>query len=701
MQRYIAAVRRVVDLKYIFLIIYAVIVALLVILFLRMPTGFLPTEDQGSVQVQFRLPAGATQSRTVEVQRIVERYLMEQEARNASAVFTVSGNGGAQNSGQGFILLKDWSERKGKENGADAIIQRAAGAFRGLRDAQVFALVPPAIRGLGQVERLHHGAAEQRRPVARPVRRRPRPAGAEANADPTLASVRPSELPDNPSLRVDLDQQKLSVLGLNQADVYTTLSTAWGGRYVNDFIDRGRGQARLRAGRRGISRRARRHRAMVRPLLDRRDGALFLLRHHQLDAGADYADPLLRRAGIGAAGQAAPGTSSGEAMQRMEELAAKIPGTSVAWSGLSYQERLSSGQAPLLYGLSLLVVFLCLAALYESWTIPVAVLLVLPLGLVGAIFAPLCAGSRTTSSCRSADHGRWPRRQECDPDDRVRRAGRKAGQARARFRTRSGPHPLAADPDDQPRLHVRRAAAGAVDRRRRQCPDRDRHLGDRRHADRDHPRNLLYSLFFVIVRRSTRTLVNRLHLDPANGATLPTRVAMIPRRLILAAAVALAGCSLEPKYLRPEPPVPPSLPARRSLSAAERGGAASVAYSDIFRDPRLQSLIVPGTRQQPRFARRRRQYRRRPAPATASSAPNCSRLSPPAATVRIGDSGVRTVDDGSGIPVSTGGGTDTSYSVDLGITAFEIDLFGRVRSLSSAALSQYFATEALPPAPPA
>jgi len=387
-ERYTSAVRTVIDRKWLFLLIYLGVVALLAILFLRLPTGFLPTEDQGSAIVQFRLPAGATQARTLQVQKQVENYFIQNEGKNASVLFTVAGGGAGaagQNTGQGFLNFVDWSERKGKENTADAITGRASSAFRGLRDAQVFALVPPAVRGLGQSDgftmELQNtgGLSQEQFNTARDKLL------AMANADPMLASVRLTELPDIATLRIDMDQQKLSALGLTQSNANSTLTTAWGGQYVNDFIDRGRvkrvyvqGDAPYRASPEDLKQ------WFVRGS----NGQMVPFSSFASTGWATAPTTLSRFNGISSfefQGSAASGKSSGDAMTRMAELAAQIPGTSVAWAGLSYQERLSSGQAPLLYGLSILVVFLCLAALYESWSIPLAVLLVIPLGLIGAI----------------------------------------------------------------------------------------------------------------------------------------------------------------------------------------------------------------------------------------------------------------------------------------------------------------------------
>ncbi|MEG3164936.1 efflux RND transporter permease subunit [Sphingomonas sp. PB2P19] len=394
--KYTGAVKAVVARRWLFLLIYASVVALLAVLFLRLPTGFLPTEDQGAGIVQFQLPAGATQGRTFALQKQIENYYFENEGKNVGTMFTVSGGGGGgasgQNTGQGFVSFAPWDDRKGKDNTAEAITGRASAAFRGFRDAQVYSLVPPAVRGLGQsngftMEFQNSGGLSATEFAAARDKLL-----AAARADPSLASIRLTELPDVATLKVDIDQQKLAALGLSQANVNATLSTAWGGNYVNDFIDRGRvkrvyvqGDGPYRAEPSDLSQ------WFVRGS----NGQMAPFSSFATTSWSQAPTTLSRFNGIASyeiQGSAAPGKSSGDAMERIAQLAGEISGTSVAWAGLSYQERLSSGQAPFLYGLSLLVVFLCLAALYESWTIPIAVMLVIPLGLVGAILAVTLRG---------------------------------------------------------------------------------------------------------------------------------------------------------------------------------------------------------------------------------------------------------------------------------------------------------------------
>ncbi|HLO19881.1 MAG TPA: efflux RND transporter permease subunit [Sphingomicrobium sp.] len=386
---YVGNVGRVVERKWLFLSIYAGVCVLLVVLYSRLPTGFIPAEDQGNAMVQFQLPAGATMSRSQDVSKRIEDYFLNgPEKGNIHTLFNVVGGGqgaAGQNSGRMYMNLAPFRDRHGSRNSAEAITQRASGAFRGLRDAQVFALVPGAIRGLGQsagfTMELQNTSGMSREQFAAARDR----LLAAANADPNLSQVRLSELPDVSSLKINIDEQRATALGLNPADVNSTLSTAWGGRYVNDFIDRGRvkrvylqADAPFRAAPSNVG----------GWYVRNNQGQMVPFSSFSTSGWTTAPTSLDRFEGLPSFeinGQAAPGGSSGQAMAEIEKLASRIPGVSVAWSGASYQERIASGQAPLLYTVSLIVIFLCLAALYESWSIPLAVLLVVPLGLVGAI----------------------------------------------------------------------------------------------------------------------------------------------------------------------------------------------------------------------------------------------------------------------------------------------------------------------------
>jgi len=393
---YVETVTYVVDRKWRFLAGYAVVCIALILMFARLPTGFLPTEDQGAMQIQFRLPAGATLERTKEMQRAVENYVMNgPDKKNFKTYFIVAGGGQGvtgQNAGQSFINLADFDKRKGSENGADAIVQRARGAFSGYRDAQVFALIPPAIRGLGQsggfTMELQNSSGMSQEKFEQARDRLLQMAAKE----PALQQVRLSELPDVSTLKINVNQERISALGLDTSDVNNTLAAAWGGRYVNDFIDRGRvkrvfvqGDAPYRAKPEDVGQWSVRN----------NQGDMVPFSSFAQTSWSTAPVSLSRFLGVQSyeyQGQPAPGKSSGDAMTAIENLASQIPGVGVAWSGQSYEERLSSGQAPLLYAISLVVVFLCLAALYESWSVPVAVILIIPLGLVGAIFAVTLRG---------------------------------------------------------------------------------------------------------------------------------------------------------------------------------------------------------------------------------------------------------------------------------------------------------------------
>jgi multidrug efflux pump len=375
---------------------YALLAGVLLLLFLRLPTSFLPAEDQGRAQLQYTLPTGATFPRTMEAVRTIEQYFLTQERRDVPIVFLILGQnqaGAGQNTGRGFIALAPWDQREGKGQSAAEITQRASARLAGqLRDAEFFALNPPPVRGLGQssgftMELLNTGGLS--REAFRAARDK---LLADARGDALLDNVRSNALDDNPTLHVDIDQEKVGALGLAQGDVDATLSAAWGGNYVNDFIDRGRvkrvyvqGDAPFRS----------RPEDLAEWFVRAANGSMAPFSSFATLSWERSPTTLSRYNGWNAyeiQGAAAPGRSSGDAMLRMETLAAAIPGTAVEWSGLSYQERQAGSQTMLLYAISLAVVFLCLAGLYESWSIPVSVLMVVPLGLLGAVLAVTLRG---------------------------------------------------------------------------------------------------------------------------------------------------------------------------------------------------------------------------------------------------------------------------------------------------------------------
>ncbi|MBM0106274.1 efflux RND transporter permease subunit [Steroidobacter sp. S1-65] len=378
------------------MLVFGAITLAMGLLLLRLPTGFLPTEDQGQVMVQFTLPPGASISRTVEVAKTIEKYFLENEKDNINTMFTLSGfnfSGSGQNAGMAFLNLKHWNERKGAENRADNIARRATMAFSTIRDAQVFSLNPPSIAGLGQSGgfefQLQAGAGTDRETL----RQMRDELLNHARADATLSSVRLGALPDTPQLHVEIDQAKASSLGLSLADVNTSLSAAWAGIYVNDFIDRARvkrvymqADAPFRSSPEDLAHwYVRSESGTMTPF------SAFATT--QWTYGPENLSRYNGLASYSIQGAAAPSVSSGTAMDKMEELVGKLPpGAAFDWSGLSYQERLAGGQKLLLYSISILVVFLCLAALYESWSVPFSVMLVIPLGVVGAVLGATLRG---------------------------------------------------------------------------------------------------------------------------------------------------------------------------------------------------------------------------------------------------------------------------------------------------------------------
>ncbi|MGH6909974.1 MAG: efflux RND transporter permease subunit, partial [Phenylobacterium sp.] len=376
--------------------VYAAIIVAIGLLFLRLPTAFLPEEDQGSIFTVIQLPPGATEERTQAVLTHVANHYLKDEKDAVQAVFTVSGFGFAgagQNSGIAFVRLKDFKERRSANLKAPAIVQRAMKDFGQIRDAQVFAVVPPAVPELGTSSGFDFelqdtgGVGHEALMAARGQLL------GMAGKEPGLAQVRPNGQDDTPQLVIDVDQAKAGAMGLTTADINSALSAALGGTYVNDFIDRGR----------------------VKKVFVQSD-APFRMKPEDLDrwyvrnANGTMAQfssfassrwtigsPRLERYnGLSAMeiqGSPAPGKSSGDAMKTMERLAAKLPqGIGYQWTGLSQQERESGAQAPALYALSILVVFLLLAALYESWSIPLSVIMVIPLGVIGALLATSVRG---------------------------------------------------------------------------------------------------------------------------------------------------------------------------------------------------------------------------------------------------------------------------------------------------------------------
>lgn len=378
------------------LVIYALLCGAMGLAMLKLPGSFLPTEDQGEIMVQYTLPAGATAVRTAEVSRQVREWFLTKEKANTDVIFTVEGfsfSGSGQNAGMAFVSLKNWSERKGTENTAQAIALRATQELSTIRDATIFAMTPPSVDGLGQSNGFTFelmAAGNTDRETLLKMRNQ---LIGEANQDSDLHAVRANDLPQMPQLQVDIDNNKAVSLGLSLSDVTDTLSSAWGGTYVNDFIDRGRVKKVYIQGDSD-------YRAVPSDLnkwyVRGSDSTMTPFSAFATTRWEYGPESLVRYNGSAAyeiQGENASGSSSGTAMSKMEQLANNLPsGTTWAWSGLSLQEKLASGQAMSLYALSILVVFLCLAALYESWSVPISVIMVIPLGVLGAAVAATLRG---------------------------------------------------------------------------------------------------------------------------------------------------------------------------------------------------------------------------------------------------------------------------------------------------------------------
>ena len=393
-ERHRGRVRGMLSRRWRFMAAFGVMAALMIVLFLRLPSAFLPQEDEGWMLAQVVAPVGATQQRTLKALEKVEKHFIDDPA--VKSIFTVQGfsfGGSGQNTGIAWINLKDWSQRDSPELGVQAVADRAMGALMQIEDAFAFAFAPPPLPELGSTQGLAFFLTDNAGlGRAALVAARDQFLGAAAQSK-LLANVRPNGLEDAPQLRIRTDPGKAAALGLRSSDINDTLGIAWGGQYIDDFIDRGRvkrvyvqSDAPFR---------------MVPEDLNR-----WTVRNVQGEMVPfaafaswewEFGSPRLERfkgsPALEVNGDAASGVSSGTAMAEVERLVAQLPqGIGLEWTGQSYQQRSAGAQTPLLYMLSLLVVFLCLAAMYESWTIPTAVLLVAPLGILGTVLAATLFG---------------------------------------------------------------------------------------------------------------------------------------------------------------------------------------------------------------------------------------------------------------------------------------------------------------------
>lgn len=372
-----------------FLVIFLLLTAVMAFIYTRVPSSFLPDEDQGVLFTIVQTPVGATQQRTQKVMELVEAHYLKNEAKHIESTFSVQGfsfAGSGQNNGMVFVKLKDWDERTTADASVGALVGRAMGAFSQIKDAMVFALAPPPVTELGTTGGfnlyLKDNAGKGHEAL---VAARNQMLAAAAKSS-LLSGVRPNGQEDTPQFRLDIDYEKAAALGVPITNINNTLSVAWGGQYIDDFIDRGRvKRVYLQAD------------APFRMVPEDFNqwyvkGSTGTMVPFSAFASThwEYGSPRLERyngaSAVNITGTPAPGVSSGAAMAEMERIATELPqGFGLEWSGQSYQERSASAQTPLLYALSVLIVFLCLAALYESWSIPTSVLLVVPLGILGTV----------------------------------------------------------------------------------------------------------------------------------------------------------------------------------------------------------------------------------------------------------------------------------------------------------------------------
>jgi multidrug efflux pump len=379
-----------------FMAVFAVLVGVMVVVFVNRPSSFLPQEDQGILFAMVQAPVGATQERTMSSVVKLEEHFLQNEPQAVESMLTVQGfsfAGSGQNNALAFVKLKDWSERDSEELGVMAVAGRAMAAFSQIKDAMVFAFAPPALAELSTTS----GFAFFLKDNASLGHKALVDAGNQllgaAWQSPLLTSVRHNGQADAPQFQLDLDVEKARALGLSVADINSTLQAAWSGQYIDDFIDRGR-----------VKRVYVQADAPFRMVPE--DFKLWSVRNNEgemvpfsafASSHWDFGSPRLERYnGVPALeinGEARPGVSSGDAMAEVERLVSQLPlGFGLEWTGMSYQEREAGAQTPLLYALSLLIVFLCLAALYESWTIPTSVLMVAPLGILGIALAATLRG---------------------------------------------------------------------------------------------------------------------------------------------------------------------------------------------------------------------------------------------------------------------------------------------------------------------
>ena len=682
-KKYEASVGRITQRPGRYLWIYLAIVVVMGLLFVRIPTSFLPEEDQGLFFAMVNTPTGATSARTEKTLDDMREYFLTQEKDSVEGVFTVAGfsfAGRGQNSGIAFIRLKDWSKRGGGKNKAQAIVGRAMGRFMQFRDAMAFAFAPPAVLELGNasgfdvqlVDRGNVGHEKLAGAMGQLL--------GMAAQDPKLMAVRPNGLPDEPQYRLHINWERAGALGLSLADVGQVISDAWGSTYINQFVDRGRVKK--------VIMQAQPDARMLPEDFAKwyvRNGSGHMVSFSAFGSGDwGYGPPKLTRyngsPSMEVLGQAAPGKSSGDAMNEIAELAKKLPeGIGYEWTGLSYEEQLSGSQSIKLYAVSLLVVFLCLAALYESWSIPLLRHAGGPVGNPGRDRGHLLArlGERRFLPSGFVDHRRtFFQERDLDRGIRQGKCGPRHG-SHSRDRAR-GATTLASDSHDVAGVHVGRAAVVDRERRRRRWTRSHRHRRHRRHVRGDRAGYFLRAGF---LRGGPALSESRGAARRSGGGA--EGEAMKRFFVVAMMSVALAGCTLAPFYHRPALPVSNAWPGEAGVSASTGTAVADIGWRDFYKDASLQKLIALALDQNRdlrvatlNVQAARARYRIQGAdlfPTIDGVGSELKQKLPPNVLL-------------PGSPAIT----LNQYEVSVGFTSYEIDLFGRIRSLRRSAVETYF-----------
>ena len=687
--QYQAAVGHILRRKLRYLFVYVLLVGVLGFLFQKLPTSYLPNEDQGMMYFQATLPSGSTLDQTEEILTRVRDHFLVGEKEAVAACFTLAGrsfSGTGQNVGLGFVTFKDWDLRQRADLKVDALVRRAMGMFSTIRNARVFAFPPPAVRELGQAGGFDFQLQDRGGLGHEALMAARNQLLGMAAKDPRLIRVRPNGLDDVSQYRIDVDWERAGALKVPIAAINTTISAAFGSAYVNDFIQGGRVKR--------VYVQADAPYRMLPKDLERlyvRNGAGTMTPFTSFASGHwFYGSPRLERfnsfPALNIWGEAPPGKSSGEAMQAMQEIASKLPrGIGYDWTGLSYQERMAKSQAPLLYSFSMIVIFLCLAALYESWTVPIAIVLTLPLGVIGGVVATNLRGfpndvyfqiglltvlGLTTKNAILIVQFAMTKVQEG--------AGLiEATLEGARLRLRPiVMTSLAFGFGVLPLAMANGAGAGA------QTAIGTGVLGGMLAAT--FLATPFIPLFYVVVvqwfgkKKGARTD------DPGSDAELrlPRRNADMTKKLFslfAIAAVLLAGCTMIPKYERPEAPVPVEWPSGAAYkappdAAEEVPVAADLHWREFFMEDKLQAIIetaLKGNRDL------------RVAALNVEKARALYRIQRAGLYPQVDANGFGIRQRTPGELTSSGHAkTSNQFSADLGISSWEIDFFGRIRSLT-------------------